>query len=400
MTPNISKSFYRNYLSYWIISLIIIGYPLTALIGSITNTDNRTSSISFRLIVISLVCIIILLSTKKTLATRLYKPILLFYSLYLVRILYDLSYGNNIFAYAALEYFIVTVVLPSVGAWLSIDENFQGEKLAKLLLMLGCLFLLGYALASQSGYLVNLTQTDDEQRLGLTALNPISLAQSASIITIVSVHLLINNPTKILKIISLLALLFAIPILIQAASRGPIVSLIVVFVWLIFSKFKQIIYIIPLLATLYLFIDFDSYAINRVTELFKGVDNFDQTAMERLDLQASALRDLVENPLFGKHFLDPSWGTLGNYPHNLFIESGMALGFSGLFIFIFLVFKSLKKITTTAKNQYNLIALLFMYFLFSSLFSGSIWASDKLFMLIGILLRPSSSIQNISYKKR
>ncbi|WP_287204143.1 hypothetical protein, partial [Mesorhizobium sp.] len=41
-----------------------------------------------------------------------------------------------------------------------------------------------------------------------------------------------------------------------------------------------------------------------------------------------AISDFIDSPIVGKHFIDMNWGP-GLYPHNILIETLMALGLVG-----------------------------------------------------------------------
>jgi O-antigen ligase len=110
----------------------------------------------------------------------------------------------------------------------------------------------------------------------------------------------------------------------------------------------------------------------------------DETVMQRLYLGRLAWQEFLENPLFGSGFSLP---VTGEYPHNIILETGMAMGVFGLALFLFLIATGLRQAFLAIRgNGDGFMASLFVYDLVASQFSGSLWGQTMLFVTMGRIL--------------
>lgn len=94
---------YRREVAYWLIALVILGYPLSALMVSMADIDSREITVPFRILVFSLATSLLILSKARQLVSQIDWRIILFLLLYLARVSYDLLFANNLFALTALD---------------------------------------------------------------------------------------------------------------------------------------------------------------------------------------------------------------------------------------------------------------------------------------------------------
>ena len=167
-----------------------------------------------------------------------------------------------------------------------------------------------------------------------------------------------------------------------ANSRSPILALIVciIFYTLVIKKFK-LLFISIIVFILFIFyiqelnVFFSSYGtgfVERLANSFLEYDNKDITS-GRNEIYFNSINEFFENPFFGSSFLIQS-EPKGEYPHNLVIESFMALGIIGGVLFMSLIFITLKKAFKLIRinKKYTFISLLFVQYLIFSMFSRSI----------------------------
>ena len=118
----------------------------------------------------------------------------------------------------------------------------------------------------------------------------------------------------------------------------------------------------------------------------------DPSSLQRLQIQYNALQQFFEHPVLGSAYIDV---VTGEYPHNLFIDAAMSMGIIGLFSLALLLYRASLVAWNQLKHGQTLIPLLCVQFLVASQFSGSIWGSAQLFIVLSVLL--SSRQLNYQY---
>jgi O-antigen ligase len=173
--------------------------------------------------------------------------------------------------------------------------------------------------------------------------------------------------------------------LFEANSRGPLIGFFLALVWYFASSVRRLSAISPLL----IFIPFVSAvsipAIQNTLETLQGGWQIDPSSLGRLELQKLAIEDFLQEPLLGMHYLNPANGPHG-YPHNILIESAMALGVIGALLLASLFVIAGTKILGYFGRQHALLSMLFLQQMVNSQLSGAIWNSSAFFMLLGIIL--------------
>jgi O-antigen ligase len=108
----------------------------------------------------------------------------------------------------------------------------------------------------------------------------------------------------------------------------------------------------------------------------------DQSSIERLALQGSAVSAFLASPLLGSAFVEPLEFT---YPHNLFIETALALGVVGLALLTPLLVRCVRGALGLARRGRLFLPMLFMQYFVGSQLSGAIWGNAA-FWASGTLL--------------
>lgn len=370
-----------------------MGYPIISNIVSLLDVESRTLTITFRLFVIILSIFLLVYAIRRS-AIR-YTNILLpfFFLVYIARLSYDWLVAENPNAYSALEYFIAIVFIPCIAIWYSFRRPFDDFKLAKSLIVAGFIFIGLYHLNNYLGLSFNLTSVDDNQRMALGTIGPIALGHASVTVILVSIFLLVKRVKFHHKIALLILILASSMVLLEVSSRGPMVALFVAGLWFLASKSDRFIYFGPLVIVAASFISLENFAIQRVFALVDFSSELDFSALQRLEIQALAIQDFLNNIFVGKHFLDPALDS-GKYPHNIVIESGMALGLVGLIPLLVLIvlgfYYTIKRV-----NKLNpLLSLLFVQYFINSQLSGNLWGGDKFFLLVGLVLIVYKSSKN------
>ena len=103
----------------------------------------------------------------------------------------------------------------------------------------------------------------------------------------------------------------------------------------------------------------------------------DQISFGREEHFKSAFKQFINNPILGDKIFD---NYSNFYPHNLFLESFMALGLFGGLLFIFIIFRNL--VNFQQKKNYLNLYVLFSIFLLFVCTSGSIWNSFEFWVIL------------------
>ena len=200
-------------------------------------------------------------------------------------------------------------------------------------------------------------------------------------------------------------------IMIRAASRGVIVSLVLSIFLLHILRGIRLKHALGILATvlcaLLIFINLPHDTITFYSSTFNVLDNaseFDSTnsASIRLALWKLALQKISAHPIIGSGFAQSDMSeNLGYtdpiYPHNIFLEVAVELGLIGLILFTIPLFIGLKRAyhlfqyVNPAKGiDVDLVLLLFVFNLIEAQISGFLTNQAQLLFMMGISGRPLS----------
>ena len=371
---------YRREVIYWLVSLVILGYPLSAFIVGLSGVSSRDITIPYRVLVFSLAISLLFFFRTHPLRKQLDGLVIIFLLLYLARLSYDWLFAENLYAFDSLVFYLVSLVAISVCVWLAVDRSFNDVSFARRLLIFCILFLAAYYFSWYIGATIV-----HSQRASLAALNPISLGHAASSVIICAIFIIDARIKLRWKMVSLISLATAAPILLQAGSRGPVIALFVTIIWFMVTKISRSVYLLPLMIIAMFFVSAENFAVHRIIALFGGINELDIAGLARLEYQKLAFIAFFEQPVLGKHFLDPLLG-VGSYPHNLFIETAMSMGSVGLFLLFWILLRVSKRIIASVNSTHPLITMFFVYYFLAAMFSGAIWGGDKVFLLMGLIL--------------
>ena len=216
--------------------------------------------------------------------------------------------------------------------------------------------------------------------------NSLYVGQFSVMLSILSLYHLYRNKSG--KFINYFLFFFGIVIMGLSGSRSPLVSLIIVIVFILFNQrknFKGILVGLSILLLAYfLFDDFNSILQKFGSSFIERIDlsiNEGDTSGRDIRIIASYYQFLKSPVYGGAHYIqDPL--ILGKYPHNLLLEAFMSLGIIGGIIFIIVLIRTIilgLRITRVdkliSKNNYGWIFLIFIQFLSFGFSSGSLYSS-------------------------
>ncbi len=366
------------------------GYPLAAMLATVAGAQSALVTYPFRGLVLGLALVVLALSFSRPKRRRFDTLLVCFFLAYLARLFYDWLIGHNPYAEDAIVYFLVLVFVPVLASMsgpvlASHERVFAKSCLVVSLVSLLCAFVLqrlglSYNPWADAGVEIN--------RLWFEALNPISLGHLAGLACLSSFYLSFEarRAPVSLRLFSLAALGFAILMLLYANSRGPILAVAIAIACYFLFKSKRMVYLVPFILILPFFITVDNYLAALVVDRFRVNElNTDLSAQARIVAQLAAIDAFIENPLLGAHFLDPD-GASGDYPHNITIETAMALGALGIVMFFAMLIRAGYKVLSFYSRENPFLLMLLIQQYVATSFSGSIWGADAFFLALSLCL--------------
>lgn len=368
-----------------LLAMVIFGYPISALLTTVFQINTEIVTYLFRSLTFGLGVMALLMPGTKIRISSM-RLLLLFFGVYLLRLVYDSFFANIPGAMDALILFLVMTLLPALGFWSlgCLDLNFDTVSRYLIVFSLFFLFLFYFAYFSGS-YQVNFIDTD-MGRLNFNKLGPIALGHAAVSCILIGV-VSRKSGEKIWNIWSFFLISASIPILLSAGSRGPILALLICSIIFLrnFKPSRNILGVSVVLLIL-TFAYEQSTTILRMASLFDSQQELDLSALRRLEYQALAIQSFLDSPLIGQFYIDPSLGE-GKYPHNILIEAGMALGLLGLIPLTIIIGRVLKIFITPQQKMPIIFVVLAVQYLVNSMLSGNLWGgADKFFLLAGITI--------------
>lgn len=368
--------------------LILVGYPLISMINTFSGL---AISEYYRAIVFFLAVGIMTMSLRNMRRGRIDILLSVFFILYGIRLLFDWLYVGIEGADRANLLFWVMVFVPVLAAMRlgSVEE----EPLAKWLSYVGLLVLLMVVTATILGLNFNPwadigVSTADTERLQFEALNPISLGHVAGLVLICNTFLLVEyQATGRKRLILLAGIILAVIVMGLANSRGPILAASSALAFFLLSRSYRWARLAPMLLLagipIVYFLAQDPQIIGNLLARFTEDSSFNPSDLARVESQTRAIQAFIENPVFGAFYRDPMLAE-NEYPHNLIIESAMALGFVGLTLMLLLHVRAAAFVLSKSGGQYPLIVMLLLQQFIAVSLSGAIWGADAFFMLMGM----------------
>jgi O-antigen ligase len=373
-------------------ALVLLGYPLIALLVTFLGLGAESGMISnpYRVAVLCLALYVLYSHMGTSLGGRLAGPLVIFFALYTARLLYDWWVTDIIGASTALLYFSMLVLVPCLASMVAGTNTESDKQFAKLLLVLGIVFSIGTLTAQLVGFAHNpwADQGSEYNRLAFEALNPISIGHAGAITLIAAFYLLVETRlTYYWRLALWTGLVLGGSVLVVSNSRGPIVALAIAIAGFFLLRLRRLSYVMPLLILAPLVISTDNEFIANIIDRFVEQDPFavNLSNQDRQTSQEAAIESFLRHPIFGQHDIDPSLGA-GSYPHNIIIETAMALGLVGLSVLGAMLAKAWAQVLRFYNRSHPLLVILFIQQFVAMQLSGALYGADAFFMLLGLAL--------------
>ena len=367
-----------------------IGYPLVGVLVTLLHLNGRELSIPFRLGVLGLSFALFFqgwLGRARHLI-RLDIPLSAFLLIYLVRLVYDFFYADINGTRDILEFYLVATIIPTLAAGVGRIEPRFDPVLSRWVLGVGVATMLLTLAARQLGLAYNpwADQGVETTRLGFEAVNPISLGYAAAITLWAAIFNLTAYRGRIRWILlSLLALPTSSIVLLAAGSRGPLIAAVVGGVWFGLTRMSRFAYLAPAALILLLGGITQQFIFQHTIATLTGGWSSDGSALERLAMQSWAIRDFVSAPFFGLHYASVA-SEGGWHPHNILIETAMALGIVGLLLMSVVLFRTGVRVFNGFNRDYPFMTVLLVLHAVNGVLSDALWGSGAFFALLMVCL--------------
>jgi O-antigen ligase len=368
-------------LAAWIVALSLVGYPMLGTLVAFTALPSLAASIPVRASII-IFSLMLMLRSKVVVTKHLrFQVIILFWSLYFVRLVWDMFVARIPVAGDFMFNFIFFSIVPAVALMHAREIN--ERRLTDLLFVYGSVTCVLATLAYFTDLAISRSFTEEaEGRLVLDTVNPITYGH-VGVTTLLAALSKSRRCTSAMDWVSVAAAsalgLLAIQL---SGSRGPLMSLLICILALAcFNKAYRWM-LLPFFALILLFFAgaFDESGNLLASRLTSSVQS--DNSEVRIIMQAGAIQQFLDSPVFGSAIVERQFQ---DYPHNLFVESAMAMGVIGLVLIIGISIFLLRGVAQKIKGWSLLLALIALQYFSAAQFSGSISASSPFWVLVALV---------------
>ena len=367
----------------WALALALVGYPVAGLIGSALNWDSTLASIPFRLGVLALSVVLWTKSPPIRTWARRSPWLMMFTLLYLLRLLWDFGLVGVPGAGEALTFYAIGVLIPAAALGV-VAGQLREDQAAEAIALTGGLVCVMAVTMYFMDWGMDRSLTEQSRRLSFEAVNPITLGHVAVTTIIAALSILQRGRRGWQRGLAPVLVGIALTCLVLAASRAPLLVLGVCGLTYAVSTGSWRTRLLFLGAALMI-----GTAVVLSTggesELFVRFSDLeeDDSALQRLLLQANAITQFLGSPILGSAFTELEFL---EYPHNLFIETGMALGLVGLVVMVMLIYVAGVQLVRRLRAGEVLVPLLLLQYFVAIQFSGSLWGSTSFWALMAVVL--------------
>ncbi len=278
--------------------------------------------------------------------------------------------------------FLGMTIVPAMALSL-LAAHYRQRPLVLSFMIIGSVFCTVFAILNLTGNVAfQYSSQWNEGRAGLAKVDPISLANVAALSLLASVTYFWTTPTLSLqrKAAAMVSIVGPFYVLLVAGSRSPIVALTVTALFILFVQRRFLLLGFGGLTAFVIapaIIQSDLLLVSR----FKDLEN-DPSALERIAIQSSSWQSFLEHPLTGAYYVDPIYL---DYPHNIILHAGLALGVIGILLLLFTLTRGLIIALAMARQRSVFLPLVYVYCLVMAQFSGDLYLNILWFPLVILL---------------
>jgi hypothetical protein len=367
-------------------------------------------SIAFRAFILGISFLLIFrnLSIPKARLHYGYAALLIFWTIYIVRLVYDLSIrqidlgsqlgsANHLYLFAIGSTFIPLIAIAGLNGLFSaksISKNILWFSFIQCIAISIIYFVL-YGVSVEAFYSRHMiSQLLKKADLG-NPINPIIISRAGGYLALIS--LLYKSSGKFFTFARVGLFIFGLGLLSLGASRGPLVAFLVCIIsiglYYLYYEKKNLrwaknvfLVILSFISLLFIYNSFEGInlsIIERVVNMTEGGYKGDARVM----VWQTAWDQFVSSPIVGDKIIED---LEHSYPHNLILEVLMSVGLIGFIPFIIAIYYTFKRAFRLMQKGYKMFFYIFLFGFVSMLFSGAIfllpgfWASLALVYIIRI----------------
>lgn len=347
------------------LALALTGYPLAGVVTSALGWEGPTISYAFRILVLVLGAGLAGQAVLRGRPRMLPILVLIFFSLYFVRLYYDAFIDPLQGADFAFTFYASVVLAPCLAMAVATD-GYDETRFALSTFWVGFIACASIALLDAAGW--GVSRLEDTGRLSFEALNPITVGFTGLFTLLAIVALWRQRPRLIPAF--LIGGAIAVYSIVEAASRGPAAAGAFAIAVLALARRNFLLFALLLAAGAYFAYFADDTSLKLLSR-FEGIGT-DASSAERLFFMQNSIREALDHPLFGHAYAET---VTFQSPHNLVIESGLAIGMLGVAIMLVIYFQIVRRAWLLAKAQHEFLAALLCCAFVNANLSASLWSS-------------------------
>jgi hypothetical protein len=357
-----------------VLALALVGYPIAATVADLLGVDNAVANFPYRGLTVAVALGVAILSISKG-HYKLPLLVMLFMTAYLLRLVVDNGEPAFVNAQRDTIFYIGSVLIPALA--MGAAHFYYDERDASFQLMaigsVACVLILASLILTGEVSLGTILN----QRSSLETLNAITIAYTGVLTAAGAYSARAYIPKQmrlfvVWPVIALGGLTFLL-----GGSRGPLVGVALFFGLQALIRGRG-----ALAAAIFLVcltsIGAVMFADIALFQRFSNISN-DPGVIERLIVQRMSLEQGLAHPFLGSAYVEL---TSLAYPHNLLIESLMALGIPGAFLMLVLQCLLFRDILTMMRVGHILAPMIATTALVNSWISASIFGSREFFISI------------------
>lgn len=362
--------------------MMLLAYPLFGTLVAFTTLQSLVASAPVRGMVLALSIVLIYQAPSSLWKNKSVWVVLLFWALYLARLLWDYFIEGIPLAGEFMFKFLWFSIPPAIAFLCAplIDE----KKLTRQLLALGTVACMLAIVAYYSDLAGARSFTSEaEGRLFLDTVNPITFGH-VGVTTMLAAISALRYSTRLVDWFFVIGSACLGVVTIQlAGSRGPLIALVVCLLTLaFFVKSYRWLFVPIIIGGLWMFVgvsaDGSGYLASRLTSTVANGSPEIRTLMAQ-----NALGQFLENQIIGSMSIDLQFE---DHPHNPFLEAAMATGAFGLGLLVFIYVKALASLIYALRHGAVLMPLLAIQALVGAQVSGSIAESASMWIFLAYFL--------------
>jgi len=369
-------------LKLFFIILCFSGFGIVSFLPDLFNISGQIVTIGFRVLTFSLGIVVLFSNFSNLNFGNQALSILGLTIFYLLRLINDLFYSSLEFGRSGDEILMLCIgvsFFPAFVLGTIKNNNILRKAVNPLIILLTTICFLAIYMGLRNGFSYRLA--------GNSILNPISLGHVAASSLILIVVKYFDRRDSFPRLLLLSCFIISLFTIVMAASRGPLLALILVlglFGFFYFKKYRKQLFIIALIITICAPVILSVSSSNGAIftdRLHVDLGDGNSDAEARVLLWKTGIELFLENPIIGSQTT-----THIGYPHNILIEILMSMGIIGGIVFLFLIISVSKKILWLLKNKDSLIwvGLLFFQYFLGAILSGTLYSSSFLWMSLGL----------------